>query len=69
MLLSCILICSSLIFPLSLEAETSRENIKWAKKGLKQGVPANSHESELLLKWGRGDSVPSSDLVRRRSQG
>src|SRR5436190_1963960 len=30
-----------LIFPLSLEAETNRENVKWAKKGLEWGIPAN----------------------------
>ena len=45
-----------MIFPLCLEAETSRQNVKWAEKGLELGIPANpTRVTGLLRKWGRGD--------------
>jgi RNA polymerase sigma-70 factor (ECF subfamily) len=45
-----------LIFPLSLEAKTTRENVKGAKNGLELRIPTNpTRVTGLLLKWGRGD--------------
>jgi RNA polymerase sigma-70 factor (ECF subfamily) len=57
-------VCSSLIFPLSLEAETSGENFKRAEKGLELGIPANpTRVTGLLLKWGQGDEAALDRLI------
>jgi RNA polymerase sigma-70 factor, ECF subfamily len=53
-----------LIFPLSLEAETSRQNVKSTKKVLEWGIPANpTRVTGLLLKWGRGDEGALERLI------
>jgi RNA polymerase sigma-70 factor (ECF subfamily) len=61
---SCRQVCSSLIFPLSLRAETNLRNIKWAKKGLEWNIAANPMKvTGLLLKWGRGDKGALERLI------
>ena len=61
---SCIQVCSSLIFPLPLEAETTRHNVKWTKKGLEWRIPANPTKvTGLLLEWGRGDEGALERLI------
>ena len=53
--------CSSL---LSLEAESSRENVKGPKRGLKWGIPDNpTRVTGLLLKWGQGDEGALERLI------
>ena len=60
----CIQVCSSLIFPLSLEAETNRRILQMGKKGLEWRIPANPTKvTGLLLKWGRGDEGALERLI------
>ena len=50
--------------PLSLEAESHRENGKWAKRGRELGNPADpTRVTGLLLKWGRGDEGALEQLI------
>jgi len=53
-----------LVFPQSLEAETNRENVKWAKRGLELEIPAHPTKvTGLLLKWGQGDEKALERLI------
>ena len=57
-------VCSSLIFPLSLEAETSARKRQMGEKGLEWGIPENpTRVTGLLLKWGRGDEAALERLI------
>jgi len=50
--------------PLSVEAKTNREIVKWAKKRLELGIPANpTRVTGLLLKWSRGDEDALERLI------
>ena len=56
-------VCWSSLFPLSQEAETSRENVNQRKR-LEWGIPANpTRVTGLLLKWGRGDEKALERLI------
>ena len=49
---------------MSLEAKSSRENVKRAEKGLEWGIPENpTRVTGLLLKWGQGDEGALERLI------